>query len=76
MAIKHFATLTLLLATFCVKAQNNPVRINPGIIMPKDSIESKLLILTLNDFLAAAQKPNEENKLILKNRKSRNIYFA
>ena len=69
MAIKHFATLTLLLATFCVKAQNNPVRINPGIIMPKDSIESKLLILTLNDFLAAAQKPNEENKLILKTEK-------
>ena len=69
MTIKHFATLTLLLATFCVKAQNNPVRINPGIIMPKDSIESKLLILTLNDFLAAAQKPNEENKLILKTEK-------
>ena len=69
MAIKHFATLTLLLATFCVKAQNNPVRINPGIIMPKDSIESKLLILTLNDFLAAAQKPNEENKLVLKTEK-------
>ena len=69
MAIKHFATLTLLLATFCVKAQNNPMRINPGIIMPKDSIESKLLILTLNDFLAAAQKPNEENKLVLKTEK-------
>ena len=63
--MKHFATLTLLLATFCVKAQNNPVRINLGIIMPKDSIESKLLISTFNDFLVAAQKPNEENKLVL-----------
>lgn len=69
MAIKHFATLTLLLATFCVKAQNNPVRINPGIIMPKDSIESKLLVSSLNDFLAAAQKPNEENKLVLETEK-------
>ena len=65
MTMKHFATLTLLLATFCVKAQNNPVRINLGIIMPKDSIESKLLISTFNDFLVAAQKPNEENKLVL-----------
>ena len=69
MTIKHFATLTLLLATFCVKAQNNPVRINPGIIMPKDSIESKLLISTLNDFLAAAQKPNEQNKFVLETEK-------
>lgn len=69
MTIKHFATLTFLVATLCVKAQTNPVRINPGIIMPKDSIESKILISTLNDFLTSAQKPNEENRLVLETEK-------
>ena len=69
MTIKTFATLTFLFATLCVKAQTNPIKLNPNIILPKDSIESKLLISSLNDFLAAAQKPNEENKLVLETEK-------
>ena len=69
MTIKTFATLTFLLATLYVKAQTNPVKLNPNIILPKDSIESKLLVSSLNDFLAAAQKPNEENKLVLETEK-------
>ena len=69
MTIKTFATLTFLFATLCVKAQTNPVKLNPNIILPKDSIESKLLVSSLNDFLAAAQKPNEENKLVVETEK-------
>lgn len=69
MTIKYLVTLPLLLAALCVKAQTNPVRINPGIVMPKDSIESKLLISTLNEFLTSAQKPSEENKLVLETEK-------
>jgi len=69
MTIKTFATLTFIFATLCAKAQTNPVKLNPNIILPKDSIESKLLVSSLNDFLAAAQKPNEENKLVLETEK-------
>ncbi|NNV57653.1 hypothetical protein [Limnovirga soli] len=69
MIIKYFLTLTFLIALLSVKAQTNPVRINPNIVLPKDSIESKLLISTLNEFLNAAQKPNDENKLVLETEK-------
>lgn len=69
MIIKYFLTVTFLFALLSVKAQTNPVRINPNIVLPKDSIESKLLISTLNEFLNAAQKPNDENKLVLETEK-------
>lgn len=69
MKIKAFTTLALLLATLFMKAQTNPVRLNKNIILPKDSAESKILVSSLNDFLAAAQKPNEENKLVIESEK-------
>lgn len=69
MIIKSFLTLAFLFALLSAKAQTNPVRINPDIVLPKDSIESKLLISTLNEFLTSAQKPNEENKLVLETEK-------
>jgi len=59
------STLTLLTTTFWVNAQTNLLQINPYINLPKDTIESKILVSTLNDFLTSAQKPTEENKLVL-----------
>lgn len=52
-----------------VHAQSNPLIVNPGIVLLKDSSESKLLISTLNAFLASAQKGNEDNKFILEKQK-------
>jgi hypothetical protein len=37
--------------------------------LPKDSVESKNLTSSLNDFLVSAQKPNEENKLVFDSEK-------
>ena len=60
---------TFLLATLLVNAQTNSLQINPNIILPKDSTESKSLTTALNNFLLAAQKPNEENKFVFENEK-------
>jgi len=57
------------LSTVLVNAQTTYLRINPNIILPKDSIESKNLTDALTDFLIAAQKPNEENKFVFENEK-------
>jgi len=62
--MKLIYTLTLFITTLFVNAQTNPLRLNPNIILPKDSIESKSLTSALNDFLIAAQKPNKENKFV------------
>jgi hypothetical protein len=59
------STLTLLLTTFFVNAQTNLLQINPNINLPKDTIESRILVSTLNDLLTSAQAPNVENKLVL-----------
>lgn len=75
MIAKLFALLTFTFATHCLKAQINPIRINPNIVLPKDTSESKLLILCLNDFLSAAQKPNEENRLVLETEKVETFIF-
>lgn len=64
MTFKTLTILPLLFVTFFVKAQTSQLRINQNIILPKDSTERKQLISSLNDFLSAAQKPNEENKLV------------
>jgi len=57
---------TLLFITFClsINAQTNILKINPDIVMPKDSLESKALLFSVNGFLSAAQK-NSKNKWIL-----------
>jgi hypothetical protein len=67
--MKFISTLTLIFAIFFANAQTNSLRINPNIILPKDSIETKKLTISLNDFLLAAQKPNEENKFVLEGEK-------
>lgn len=69
MNIKLFFTTTLLLAILLANAQTNTLRINPNIVLPKDSIESKALTNSLNDFLLSAQKPNEENMFIFESEK-------
>jgi hypothetical protein len=66
MKTKLFFSAILFLTALFADAQTNALRVNPNIILPKDSIESKALIASLNDFLLSAQKPkNEENKYIL-----------
>lgn len=62
-------TTTLLLATLCANSQTNSLKLNTNIILPKDSIVSKTLTNSLNDFLISAQKPNEENKFVFDNEK-------
>lgn len=58
-------TCTFLIATLFVNAQTNKLIINQSINLPTDSIDAKSLIASLNNFLMAAQKPNEENNFIL-----------
>ncbi len=69
MVIKLIYTLTLVFVTLLTNAQTNPLRLNPNIALLKDSIESKTLTNSLNDFLLAAQKPNEENKFVFESEK-------
>ena len=63
--MKLMYTFTLLLATLYVNAQTNKLIVNQNISLPKDSIETKSLISSLDKFLIAAQKTNEENNLVL-----------
>jgi len=63
--MKLIYTLTFFFTALCVNAQTNSLQLNQNIVLPKDSIESKNLTTSLNDFLLSAQKPNEENKFIL-----------
>ncbi len=67
--MKFIYTLTLVFVTFLLNAQTNPLRINPNIVLPKDSIESKTLTNSLNEFLLSAQKLNEENKFVFESEK-------
>lgn len=46
-------------------AQTNQLRINPQIVLPKDSAEAKLLTSALTTFLLKARKQNEGNDLVL-----------
>ncbi|MBK7245181.1 MAG: hypothetical protein IPH98_15240 [Saprospiraceae bacterium] len=67
--MKLYITTSFLFLSLFAQAQINTIRINPNIVLPIDSIESKALITSLNEFLLAAQKPNEENKFILNMKK-------
>lgn len=62
--MRSLFALLLLVATFCAQAQNNYLKINPAIVLPKDSIESHTLIASLNEFLLAAQKTGEANPFV------------
>jgi len=67
--MKLIITTTFLLATLFANTQTNSLRLNPNIVLPKVSIESKALTTSLNEFLLYAQKPNEENKFVFENEK-------
>ena len=59
----------LFLVAFFANSQTNYVQINPNIVLPKDSITSKSLTASLNEFLLAAQKSNEKNKFVFEKEK-------
>jgi hypothetical protein len=65
MKLKSFSTLTLLITALSAYPQTNSLRVNSYIKLPKDSIQSKILRTTLNDFLTSAQKQNEQNRFVL-----------
>jgi hypothetical protein len=67
--MKFITTLALAGAALFANAQTNPLRLNPNIVLPKDSIESKNLTGSLNSFLLSAQKPNEENQFVFESEK-------
>lgn len=57
----YIFTLVMAAITSFANAQ---VKVNPNVVLPKDSVQTGKLIAALNDFLAAAQAPTKENKLI------------
>jgi hypothetical protein len=61
-------TFALLLALYTITgyAQTKPVIIPPYLHMQGDSVQGKLLIASLNDFLNQLSKPNSGNTLVLK----------
>ena len=67
--MKPFLVLTFILSSHFVNGQANPLRLPLGTALPKDSSESKNLTSSINNFLSAALKPNEENKYILASEK-------
>ncbi len=66
---KSYILLVLLITTLFSNAQTSLLRLNTNINLPKDSIESKILTTSLNNFLTSLQKPNEENKFIFESEK-------
>ncbi len=65
--MKKIVLLVLvLIVSFKVSAQINPLIIPSGIFLPKDSLVKNQLITDLNGFLAQKEKPNKENTFILK----------
>jgi len=69
LTMKPFLVLTFILSSHFVNGQANPLRLPLGTALPKDSSESKNLTSSINNFLSAALKPNEENKYILASEK-------
>ena len=67
--MKNLLTVIFLFFTSFAYAQNSSLVINDNIRLPKDSIESTILIKSLNGFLIDSQKPNEENKFVLSTEK-------
>lgn len=64
--MKLFYTFAFLITMIFVNAQTSSLRLNPNIVLPKDTMESKNLISSLNGFLISAQRPNEENEFVFK----------
>jgi hypothetical protein len=55
------------MTTFFLSAQADFLRVNPNIVLPKDTVASKTLITSLTNFLLSAQKSNEDNKFVFQN---------
>ena len=67
--MKNLLSVIFLFLAFFAHSQSNSLIINAAIKLPKDSIESALLIKSLKGFLEDSQKPNEENKFVLSTEK-------
>ena len=67
--MKLILTLIFLLPAIFANAQTNNLRLNPNIVLLKDSIESKSLTTSLNNFLLSAHKPNADNKFVFEKEK-------
>lgn len=65
MKLRNLVIIAILTTSFFANAQTSKLIVNQNINLPKDSIESKLLITSIDNFLIAAQKSNEENTFIL-----------
>lgn len=68
--MRSIFALSFFVVTCCAHAQTGYLKIHPAIVLPKDSIESITLTASLNGFLVAAQKPNEENRFVLGSEKA------
>lgn len=66
---KAIALFSLILTTLFVNAQTTRLILSPYVRLPLDSIERKNLIVSIDEYLIAAQKPNELNTLILPSEK-------
>ena len=65
MKLKLIIALTILIVSITSFAQTNNLKLSANLQMPKDTIISKQLIVSLNNLLIAKEKPNEENNLVL-----------
>lgn len=59
-----FAILISVLSFSAALGQTNPLIINKFVFLPKDSLEGKSLVASLNNLLIAAEGPNEENSFV------------
>lgn len=65
MNLKSIIALTVSIVSIASFAQTNNLKLGANLQLPKDTIISKQLILSLNNLLIAKDKPNEENNFIL-----------
>src|SRR5579872_7559288 len=67
MSAKTFRiAITLILASFAFLSYSQSVIIKSNIKLPKDSVIKNQLVSSLNGFLLQKDKPNKENKYVLK----------
>lgn len=63
--MKNLFTIFFIAFSFSVVVcQNNSLIVSKGIALPKDSLETKKVLVALNDLLVAKEKSNEENNLV------------
>jgi hypothetical protein len=64
MKIRHTIGALLLCASCAAQAPHSRVVINPGLLLPQDTLVARRLIAALDSFLIAAQNPDEANTLV------------